>query len=1264
MKKSILVTMALLAVCLWAMPAMADNYVQKLVNGGFENWADHGVLGPPNNWADSNTHMTTTADSTLKRTGNYSLNFTVDTLSARRFASDQITVVAGRVYTCSLWVYDNTAGGRIRPWFWFSPSGSGGPSTYSADSAGWKLYTYAMAAPAGATALQLQLRCYLVSPATSATVNVDDVTLTETVPSANQPPQIGPLFRVPSLVPDMATVTVHATITDDTLVVKDSLYYRQFPGAFAPVSRDSLVLTTYWYHIPGHPVGDSIEYFVAAQDGSAARTVSSTQGYTVADTVMPVTPIAAIEYNTTNPGGTPPDTCYPSPLSGQTVKLRGIVTGVYQRSGYRSRFFMQDADSAWSGILVFNATGPDSVLAGDSVTIVGTVTAGPREYYGMTEIATPITTTKHASGRPLPAPLQVTSAQLGGVACAAQYEKYEGCYVELHNFTITSTTGSAGYVYWWGNDGSGDSCAIWNGLFYTGFDIPTITVGQTYPSIKGCIDYTFGKHCVSPRFSSDVTATATPPAIDNIAIYPSPMRPNQQVTAKATITSTGTIALDSLYYKLNAGTFAAVTHDSIAAGHNYWYKMASSYAISDSITYYFVAITNSAQRTQTDNAFFKIPDTSFCGVDSIYNIEFSFNQGADSSCFISPKNNQIVNICGVVTAVQQGIYKSFYVQDDRTPSAGGAFWTGLTVFDYIAGTSDTVNAAVGDRIEVNGRVNEFWGWTEIDSLISYTIHSHNNIVPAPTHIHVVDLIGGCNVGSEAYENVLVRMDSVTILSGDAPTGKYWIKDNSSSDSIPIDNDLWVGGIDQPNPVPSTGARYLSIIGVVRWEGRAGFANEYMLMPRKGSDFVPMNVVPANITAAWPVDPTHVTVLFDRAMQQASAETPSHYSTVKGLTISAATIDITRRRVTLTTSGQTNGLADTMMVVGVVDSLGTTMMNPDSVRFWQGFTPIHMAQYPKSPTNDTTAMANELITIKGVIVADSSAFFPNNFYINDNSDSVYNGIQLYLPAGQAWLNGYWPVVGDTVVATGAPTEYFNDTELNYVITYQNLYLVNHGPSPVPYHKGTNAAEYKYNMSVNEGERLEGVLCKLCDSLVVVAWGIPDTFVQLLVSLTTGDTIGIEGQSIHMNYAHPAAGAHVVGLTGVHRYRRGYWKLVPRSEADFNTGMDCGGAPPACQYLLGDVNSDDHVMGGDVTYAVRYFKGIGAVPPDSCFNAGVPTSTHWLYVSGDVNGDCKFMGSDVTRLVSYFKGISALVNCPLFPHPLIRRQVSESKANSQD
>ncbi len=84
---------------------------------------------------------------------------------------------------------------------------------------------------------------------------------------------------------------------------------------------------------------------------------------------------------------------------------------------------------------------------------------------------------------------------------------------------------------------------------------------------------------------------------------------------------------------------------------------------------------------------------------------------------------------------------------------------------------------------------------------------------------------------------------------------------------------------------------------------------------------------------------------------------------------------------------------------------------------------------------------------------------------------------------------------------------------------------------------------------------------------------------------------------------------------------------------------------CDYVPGDINSDGSVMGNDVTYGVRYFKGLGPNPPDSCWNE---TNGSWLYSGGDVNGDCEFRGSDITFLVSYFKGYqTSILWCPWTP-----------------
>lgn len=83
---------------------------------------------------------------------------------------------------------------------------------------------------------------------------------------------------------------------------------------------------------------------------------------------------------------------------------------------------------------------------------------------------------------------------------------------------------------------------------------------------------------------------------------------------------------------------------------------------------------------------------------------------------------------------------------------------------------------------------------------------------------------------------------------------------------------------------------------------------------------------------------------------------------------------------------------------------------------------------------------------------------------------------------------------------------------------------------------------------------------------------------------------------------------------------------------------------CPYVLGDINGDRSVIGGDVTYGVRYFKSVGSVPPDSCY---LDSTGAYLYVAGDVNGNCEFRGSDITRLVAYFKGTAAISPCHALP-----------------
>jgi aminopeptidase N len=93
-----------------------------------------------------------------------------------------------------------------------------------------------------------------------------------------------------------------------------------------------------------------------------------------------------------------------------------------------------------------------------------------------------------------------------------------------------------------------------------------------------------------------------------------------------------------------------------------------------------------------------------------------------------------------------------------------------------------------------------------------------------------------------------------------------------------------------------------------------------------------------------------------------------------------------------------------------------------------------------------------------------------------------------------------------------------------------------------------------------------------------------------------------------------------LTGIHCANL---KLTTNDPNRANIDIACNLEIYQQPFISGDANGNGNVEGADVTFVVRYLKGIGRPP--------VPL------VSGDVNGDCLVAGSDVTYLVRYLKGL---------------------------
>ncbi len=145
---------------------------------------------------------------------------------------------------------------------------------------------------------------------------------------------------------------------------------------------------------------------------------------------------------------------------------------------------------------------------------------------------------------------------------------------------------------------------------------------------------------------------------------------------------------------------------------------------------------------------------------TIYDIQYTTDPSGDS-----PYVGQTVTTEGVVT----GLGSSGYFIEEP---AGGA-WNGLWVYD----NSNTPEQ--GDYVQLSGSVIEYNGLTELTNLITYTLESSHNLLPAPEVLATVD------VGQEMYESVLVRVLNVTVSDPDLGFGEWAVDDGGGA--VVVDN---------------------------------------------------------------------------------------------------------------------------------------------------------------------------------------------------------------------------------------------------------------------------------------------------------------------------------------------------------------------------------------------------------------------------------------------------------------------------------------------
>ena len=179
---------------------------------------------------------------------------------------------------------------------------------------------------------------------------------------------------------------------------------------------------------------------------------------------------------------------------------------------------------------------------------------------------------------------------------------------------------------------------------------------------------------------------------------------------------------------------------------------------------------------------------------SIHDIQYTTEPSGDS-----PYMGSVVQIEGIVTAI---FYDGFFIADDT-----GA-WNSLYVY------SRKCAADIGDRIQVEGSISEFFGMTEMVNISGCQLISSGNTV-APT---VVDTQ---SASQEQFESVLLKVYDISV-TGLLDYGEWQINDGSGN--------LIVDDMGDYMYFAATGDYLDSVTGVLNYSYSA-----YLLEPRMTND---------------------------------------------------------------------------------------------------------------------------------------------------------------------------------------------------------------------------------------------------------------------------------------------------------------------------------------------------------------------------------------------------------------------------------------------
>jgi endonuclease I len=181
------------------------------------------------------------------------------------------------------------------------------------------------------------------------------------------------------------------------------------------------------------------------------------------------------------------------------------------------------------------------------------------------------------------------------------------------------------------------------------------------------------------------------------------------------------------------------------------------------------------------------------------------------------------------------------------------------------------------------------------------------------------------------------------------------------------------------------------------------------------------------------------------------------------------------------------------------------------------------------TTDDSPYDGQEVATSGIV----TAVYSNNFYIQ-NGTGARSGLYVY-------SSPVFPEIGDSVIVSGAITEYYNLTELGY-------------PDAVYILSSNNALPAPHILATGElaNEDYEGVLVQVENVNCTYAQFNWDDYGNWKVNDGTGECVI---HNTEEGYEHPAIEGEQYGyIRGVNTYTYGEWKIELRMASDVGSGPD--------------------------------------------------------------------------------------------------------------